>query len=109
VLALVYGSEFSVHYELFHTIGFISMPVFWGTFLGFCLPSAGSYRLCLYASLFALAVSLTASIALVPQHGSEGAAWAYGLFGCAASLQIFLLLHQWLRRSRLKDAQMSAA
>ena len=108
VLALVYGPEFAAHYKLFCTIGFISMPVFWGTFLGFCLPSAGSYRLCLYAALFSLGVSCAASLALVPHHGSEGAAWAYGLFGCAASMQILLLLRQWLTRSRAQDAPISA-
>lgn len=99
VLLLVYGPEFASHYALFCTIGFVSMPIFWGTFMGFCLPSAGSYHMCLYAALFALATSLIASMLLVPGHGAEGAAWAYGLFGCAASLQMLLLVRQWFKRA----------
>ncbi len=109
VLRLVYGPEFASHFELFCTIGFISMPVFLGTFLGFCLPSAGSYQLCLYAALFSLLVSLGASLALVPEYGSEGAAWAYGWFGCATSLQMLLLIRQWLKRASMQDQQTSTA
>ncbi|MCV6602048.1 MAG: oligosaccharide flippase family protein [Cohaesibacter sp.] len=98
LLDFVYGADFAAHYSLFCTIGFISMPVFWGTFLGFCLPSAGSYRLCLYAAFFSLLISLGASLLLIPDYGSTGAAWAYGSFGLAASLQILLLGKQWIQR-----------
>ncbi|MCV6574184.1 MAG: oligosaccharide flippase family protein [Cohaesibacter sp.] len=101
LLDFVYGADFAAHYALFCTIGFISMPVFWGTFLGFCLPSAGSYKLCLYAACFSLLISLIASLLLIPDHGSTGAAWAYGCFGLAASLQILLLGKQWLKRRAL--------
>ncbi|SNZ21588.1 lipopolysaccharide biosynthesis protein [Cohaesibacter gelatinilyticus] len=107
VLRVVYGSEFAVHSTLFCTIGLISMPVFLGTFLGFCLPSAGSYQLCLYAALFSLIASFGASMILVPVQGAEGAAWAYGWFGCAASLQMLLLIRQWLKRASMKNRSVS--
>ncbi|MCT4655837.1 MAG: oligosaccharide flippase family protein [Cohaesibacter sp.] len=98
VLNLVYGAEFAAHADLFQTIGLISMPVFLGTFLGFCLPSAGSYGLCLIAALVSLAASAGGSLLLVPIYGAQGAAWAYGLYGFAACLQMVLLVIQWQKK-----------
>lgn len=113
ILRLLYGPEYASQTSVFVAIMAAAIPWNLAGVIGTALAAARRFRALLLSFVVMTGVTTFASLALVPEHGALGAAWALGLGMvarlAAASLSLWWVLHGGGLRSAALQASTARA
>lgn len=100
ILNVIYGPEYATASLAFGLVMASGMVTYVNSMLGYCLTSAGAYRVQPPLCAAELAITVACSFVLIPRFGLAGAALALGVSATAKCLMLSSALLSAVRRVR---------